>query len=120
MFRLKFRILRVHVLVSTAQSIRAIAVEIESRVFKQVRGAILDLMEHPYPKKLLILIPAHLVSPPVNADQCRMILEKRCGSRNSRVVLLTGTGHLPNLETDATLVRSAVTELQQIAVATLA
>ncbi|HTA70153.1 MAG TPA: hypothetical protein VK776_17820 [Bryobacteraceae bacterium] len=39
-----------------------IAVEIESRANKQVRGAILDLLMHPYSKRLLVLIPSGLVS----------------------------------------------------------
>src|SRR6266576_961972 len=38
----------------------SIAVEIESRTGKQVRGAILDLILHAYPKKLLILVPMYI------------------------------------------------------------
>lgn len=34
-----------------------VAVEIESRVSKQVRGAVLDLVCHRCPKKLLVLCP---------------------------------------------------------------
>ncbi len=37
-----------------------IAVEIESRTGKQVRGALLDLILHPYPKKLMILLPMYV------------------------------------------------------------
>ena len=47
-----------------------IAVEVESRVSKQVRGAVLDLMCHPYPKKLLILLPVHMSNPETTAQQC--------------------------------------------------
>ncbi len=36
------------------------AVEIEARVHKQIRGAIVDLALHPAPKKLLVIIPAQL------------------------------------------------------------
>ena len=43
-----------------------IAIEIEARVPKQVRGAIVDLLLHDAPKKLLILLPPNLH----NADLC--------------------------------------------------
>ncbi len=36
-----------------------VAVEIESRQEKQIRGAIVDLLLHPAPKKLLIIVLAH-------------------------------------------------------------
>lgn len=36
-----------------------VAVEIESREPKQVRGAILDLLLHPLPRKLLLLLPVY-------------------------------------------------------------
>ena len=52
------------------------AIEIESRVAKQVRGALLDLLEHPYPKKLLILIPKHMNNPEATAKHCEYILNK--------------------------------------------
>jgi hypothetical protein len=35
-----------------------VAVEVESRVSKQVRGAIVDLVLHPHPLKLLVLLPS--------------------------------------------------------------
>lgn len=40
-----------------------IAVEIESRVSKQVRGAVLDLMCHSLPRKLLVLLPVYMGEP---------------------------------------------------------
>jgi hypothetical protein len=42
-----------------------IAVEIESRTSKQVRGAVVDLICHPFPKKLLILMPVHMSNPEI-------------------------------------------------------
>lgn len=51
-----------------------VAIEIESRVSKQVRGAVLDLICHRSPNKLLILIPAHMSHPDTTAEQCRNIL----------------------------------------------
>jgi hypothetical protein len=53
-----------------------IAVEVESRVAKQVRGAILDLICHRYPKKLLILLPVHISNPATTERQCRSILDR--------------------------------------------
>jgi len=47
-----------------------LAVEIESRVAKQVRGAVLDLIFHPYPKKLLVLLPVHMTDAVVAAELC--------------------------------------------------
>lgn len=40
-----------------------VAVELESRVSKEVRGAILDLVLHPHPRKLLVLVPVHMGNP---------------------------------------------------------
>lgn len=37
----------------------SVAVEVESRALKQVRGALIDLLLHPYPKKLLLIIPVY-------------------------------------------------------------
>ena len=51
-----------------------VAVELESRVSKQVRGAVLDLLCHSYPKKLLVLLPVHDVE--VTARQCEFIFSK--------------------------------------------
>jgi hypothetical protein len=36
-----------------------VAVQIESRVAKQIRGAVLDLICHPYENKLLVLLNVH-------------------------------------------------------------
>ena len=44
-----------------------IAVEVESRTSKQIRGAVLDLIFHRYPKKLLILFRAQ---PSPNHRRC--------------------------------------------------
>ena len=52
------------------------AIEIESRTTKQVRGALLDLIEHPLPKKLLILIPAYMYNPENTVKHCLYILNR--------------------------------------------
>ena len=88
-----------------------IAVEIESRVAKQVRGAVLDLLCHGYQKKLLVLIPVHMDNPEATRLQCQNILERFLRPSDFRVVLLRGTGDFPSLESDAELVRNAIIDL---------
>jgi hypothetical protein len=78
-----------------------VAVEVESRTGKQVRGAVLDLILHRYPKKLLILIPMYIRRQ--TSDESRYILGRFINPENFRVVLLTGTGNDPRLEQDASL-----------------
>jgi hypothetical protein len=87
-----------------------VAVEIESRTGKQVRGAILDLILHAYPKKLLILIPKYIGKHQV--QECEFILKRFVDPQKFRVVLLEGTGDNPCLETDARRVRTALLELE--------
>lgn len=48
-----------------------IAIEVESRVPKQIRGAVLDLLCHSYPKKLLVIIRAHPPKPKLTSSQCK-------------------------------------------------
>jgi len=88
------------------------AVEVESRVDKQVRGALVDLLSHRYPKKLLILMPAHMYNSDKTKEQCRGILEKfkRPADRVS-VVLLGGTGDNRKPKEDEERLRSAFSEL---------
>jgi hypothetical protein len=86
-----------------------IAVEIESRTGKQVRGAILDLILHAFPKKLMILIPKYIGKHQV--QECEFILRHYIEPQNFRVVLLNGSGHDSCLEADTQKVRSALQEL---------
>ena len=53
-----------------------IAVEIESRVNKQVRGALMDLVLHPLPLKLLILVKKHGGNPTTSVKQAETILSR--------------------------------------------
>lgn len=89
----------------------SIAVEIESRVSKQVRGAVLDLICHPHPKKLLALLPVHMGNPAVTAAQCRTILKRFCPLESFRVVVLSGSGEHPRLDEDVAIVAQALNEL---------
>ncbi len=89
----------------------SVAVEIESRVSKQVRGAVLDLIYHPYPKKLLILLPVHMSNPTLCSAQCEHILARFLKAEDFRVVILQGSGRGSVLEGDAERVKSALAEL---------
>ncbi len=88
-----------------------IAVEVESRTSKQVRGAVLDLIFHPYPKKLLVLVPMYMSDSGVCADQCRHALGRFVREEDFRVVVLKGTGSSANLDADAHIVRTALNQL---------
>ena len=88
------------------------AIEIESRVDKQVRGALLDLLQHELPKKLLILIPAHMRDPEATAGHCEYILEKyKKEGQTIKVILLKGTGDKPLKSVDKERIKKALTEL---------
>ncbi len=88
-----------------------IAVEVESRVSKQVRGAVLDLIFHRHPKKLLVLLPVHMTDAATTAEQCRYILARFVDVHNFRVIVLEGHGTAPQVESDAALVKAALREL---------
>ena len=88
-----------------------VAVEIESRVSKQVRGAILDLVFHRFSKKLLVLMPVHMSNPDQTAGQCRRILGEFVDSKDFRVVLLRGSGSDPRRKEDSLIVREALSQL---------
>ena len=89
-----------------------IAVEIESRVSKQVRGAVLDLICHPYPKKLLVLLPDHITSRGLAAEQCRIILKRFCPDGFFRVLVLKGSGSNPQLNEDAAIMAAVLADLR--------
>jgi hypothetical protein len=88
-----------------------IAVEIESRTSKQIRGAVLDLIFHPYAKKLLILLPVHMGNCEITADQCRHALSRFIKTEDFRVITLSGSGNHAMLEADSTKVKRALLEL---------
>jgi hypothetical protein len=88
-----------------------IAVEIESRTPKQIRGAVLDLIFHPYPFKLLLIIAGHQNDARQAANQCRNILRERVADKNFQVVLLSGNGRESRETEDVALVRAALARL---------
>lgn len=81
-----------------------VAVEIESREPKQVRGAILDLLLHPFPKKLLVLLPVYTRDS--TPAQARVILSKFLAADNFRVVAVT-----EDLDETVRMLRQALDEL---------
>lgn len=87
-----------------------IAVEIESRASKQVRGAIIDIVCHPFPKKLIVLIKKH--GNDFTENQCRELLKKFAPDLPSAVVTLVGNGNDDHTQQDAEIARKAVVELR--------
>ena len=88
----------------------SIAVEAEARTGKQVRGALLDLISHPFPKKLLLLMPGNM-DVRIEARRCRIILCRYFPDNDVRVVSLHGNGNEPDFERDVSLVSAAILEL---------
>jgi len=91
-----------------------IAVEIESRASKQVRGALVDLLFHPRKKKLLVLIAMY--NNAYTETQCRVLLKwlNKDPDCKFAVVKIKGTGNdnRRHLKSDAQIVRDAVAELR--------
>jgi len=83
----------------------AIAVEVESRASKQVRGALVDLIAHPASRKLMVLLPVHMTNIQTTAEQCRHILGMYLDKKAFFVVVLNGTGVNPQLINDIALIR---------------
>lgn len=88
-----------------------IAVEIESRTPKQVRGAMLDLFWHPAPLKLMILLPAYIGNPGNTVEMCEHLAAELYPGVPFRCVSLAGKGDSPQPESDAALVAQVVKEM---------
>lgn len=89
-----------------------VAVEVDSREPKQIRGAIVDLVWHSYPKKLLVIIPKYAGNPTITRNKCENILARWCNKRNFRVVVLKGDGGNRKTKTDRKIVYQALRELR--------
>jgi hypothetical protein len=85
-----------------------IAIEFDHRAGRLARGAVLDLIYHPYPKKLLALIPADIPNIKITAAKCRNIFERFCPPGSFQVIALAGTGIRPMLEKDAAIIAAAL------------
>ncbi len=88
-----------------------IAIEVESRVAKQIRGAVLDLVCHRFPKKLLVIQRVHAQNVTLTAEQCVNALRRFKDPTCFRVVVLSGTGKLWKLNEDVAVVRAALVDL---------
>lgn len=88
-----------------------IAVEVESRVSKQIRGAVLDLICHTLPKKLLIVLPVHASNPTIAVQQCQNIMKRFVSSEDFQIVLARGTGDRPKYKEDIFLIKQALSYL---------
>ena len=95
-----------------AATVGDIAVEIEPGRSKQVRGAVLDLICHPFAKKLLVLLPDHLTNTETTAEQCRNIMRRFCPVGSFRVLVLKGSGSFPLLAEDSLTTASVLTDLR--------
>lgn len=83
-----------------------VAVEVESRALKQVRGALVDLVLHPYPKKLLLLLPVYTGNPQTAGKQAEAILGRFLEPTAFRVVCAT-----EDIEESMQAIRKALCEL---------
>jgi len=93
-----------------------IAVEIESRTAKQVRGAILDLFFHKARKKLLIIVPEHMHNPQAlkkDAEYILNTLRKIRPDIEFKVIILRGSGNNPKRGEDLRILRDAIAELHK-------
>ena len=91
------------------------AVEIEARIYKQIRGAILDLAWHSAPRKMLVVILAQ--SQLGNEEKARphlmYVWQKLTKGANVpfELVVLRGTGEYPMEEHDLLLLTDALKKL---------
>nr|BEL01512.1 hypothetical protein DMOBY_13650 [Dehalococcoides mccartyi] len=83
------------------------AVEIEARVYKQIRGAIVDLALHKAPKKLLVIMRAQsqLGTEEKIIEHCSFVWRELAGQDRGvfQVICLSGTGNAPAFEEDKRL-----------------
>jgi len=92
------------------------AVEIEARVYKQIRGAMVDLALHPAPKKLLVVIKAQpqLGDATRIEKHCRHIWQEIAGSNRGQffMTVLKGTGNDPRQQVDLELLSETLRNMK--------
>jgi hypothetical protein len=88
-----------------------IVIDIESKVEKQLRGAVLDLLFHSYPKKLLILVTDQTTIREVAAEQCRHIMRRFIPESSFRVLVLKGSSSSARLSDDAADLAAVLADL---------
>ena len=91
------------------------AVEVEARVYKQIRGAIVDLALYPAAKKLLVIIPAQpqLGSEEKTLAHCRHIWQQISSNNRGQfaMTVLRGTGDEPVPDVDKARICEALNTL---------
>ena len=87
-----------------------IVIEVEARTGKQVRGAVLDLVCHPYPKKLLVCMSRNMSKDA--PEQCRNVLAKFVSEQDFQIVVLEGDGEHPRQLKDSRIVTDALLKLE--------
>jgi hypothetical protein len=97
-------------------------VEVEGLNEKQIRGGILDLVFHPHPKKLLVIVPAQPQLRKKSREYIQQAYQRLLDdlinayhlSAIGRVVVLKGTGHEPEdyLNEDSSAIRQALKALE--------
>ena len=93
-----------------------IAVEIESRTAKQVRGAIVDLFFHKARKKLLIIVPEHMYNPETLKKDAEYIMNTLKILRPEiefMAVILKGSGKEPRRDEDLKILEEAIIRLRR-------
>ena len=83
-----------------------VAIELEARVGKQVRGAVLDLICHPL---LLVIMPVEHVGKAV-PEQCKNVLARFVRKGHFQVVVLKGHGHDEKPREDVEIVADALSD----------
>jgi hypothetical protein len=94
------------------------AVEIEAKIYKQIRGAILDLAWHSAPRKMLVMIPAQpQLGTEEKARAHLMYVWQKLTTRANvpfELVVLSGTGTTPMDDDDRLLLTDALKKLDLI------
>lgn len=88
-----------------------IAVEIESRTPKQVRGAVLDVFWHPAPLKLIVLLPAYIGNPANTVEMCECLAQTLYPGVPFRCLALSGKGDNPQPESDVAAIAQVMKEM---------
>jgi hypothetical protein len=94
------------------------AVEIEAKIYKQIRGAILDLAWHSAPRKMLVIILAQSQLGPEEKVRAHLMFVWQklttCANVPFELVVLRGTGTTPMEDDDRLLLTDALKKLHLI------
>lgn len=91
-----------------------IAIQIGVGAPERVRCAVLDLICHPHPKKLILLLPEQIPSLQVVMEQCHNILQRFCPHDSFQVLLLKGGSNNSRLLEDTALIGGSLAHLRSV------